>query len=472
MAKLWAEGRSRPALAAVAAVTGIVLTLSGNVAAAFAPKDPSWEGTSELARIAEDKLGKSRVHLVTTLPWDEVQPIDAVLVLHPERELDYREVAAFLAAGGRLGLLDDYGRGDALLLRFRIHRVNAPLAPKEPLRDNPNLQVALPSVVPGARPHPLVTGVDRIVTNHPTGLETDPSLRLTTVLELPALSEPPTALALIGVIGDAKRCGLVSDAGEEAIAANVSASGRCGRLFAMGDPSAVMNLMLRYPGNRAFAARLVEYLVGDDTWGKRGGSLYVVENDFAERGSFGKREGPLGALDDRLEALSRFVADTRRDGLPATAAVLLGALAAGLAALWAVSSATRRYRRVAPRYARATPLVAQGGLAGRAAVLAAGTTHRALAVLELKAALEEALRDRLGLKSASIKELTQEIDRQAALSQRNSQALKNVIAEMARAEDAVIRAERIRIPTAQVRAMHETMKAILAELDQPRERLS
>ena len=30
-----------------------------------------------------------------------------------------------------------------------------------------------------------------------------------------------------------------------------------GRLFAMGDPSATMNQMLRYPGNRAFVAGLV-----------------------------------------------------------------------------------------------------------------------------------------------------------------------------------------------------------------------
>ena len=171
--------------------------------AAFAFKDETWEGTSEFAAIAREKLGKARVRIVSTLPWDEVQPVDAVLVLHPDRELDYREVAAFLAAGGRLGLLDDYGRGDALLRRFRIHRVAAPLDPKNPLRENPNLPIAVPVAAPDGRAHPVVAGVDRVVTNHPTGLETDPGLHLTTVLELPAVTEPPTALALIGVIGDA-----------------------------------------------------------------------------------------------------------------------------------------------------------------------------------------------------------------------------------------------------------------------------
>jgi hypothetical protein len=283
------------------------------------------------------------------------------------------------------------------------------------------------------------------------------------------VSANPTALALIGVIGDTKRCGLVGDGeggAERPIAGATSAPGRCGRLFAMGDPSALINLMMRYPGNRVFAARLVEYLVGDDSWGARGGNLYVVVNDFTERGSFGKAGGLSGAIEDRLEALERLIAETRRDGLPAPLAVLLSALAAAGAALWAVVSATRRYRRPAPRYARGTPLVAQGGLAGRAAVLSAETTHRALAVLELKTALEEAVRQRLDLPAtASAKELLTEIVRQDALSQRSSDILRGLLGEMAQAENAVARSERIRVPAATIGRMHDSMVAILAELD-------
>ncbi len=445
------------------------MLLCDSARAAFEPKDATWQGTSELVTIASEKLGKGRVRIVASIPWEEIQPTDALLVLHPERELDYREVAAFLAAGGRLGLLDDYGKADALLRRFRIHRVSAPFDPRDPLRDNPNLPIAVPSIGPDSRPHPVVAGVDRVVTNHPTGLETDRGLRLTTVLEMPSLSEPPTPLALIGVIGDAKRCGLVSDGVDEpTTAASSPVAGRCGRLLAMGDPSAVMNLMLRYPGNRAFAARLVEYLVGDDTWGRRSGNLYLAANDFTERGSFGKHGGLSGAIDDRLEALARLVAETRRDGLPATLAILLAALCAGGATLWAMSRTTRRYRKTAPRYARPTPLVAQGGLAGRAAVLSADTTHRALVILELKAALEEAVRERMGIADASLPRLAEEIDRQAALSRRNSEALREMITEMARAEAAVSRTERILIADTAIRRMHDAMTGILAELDERR----
>jgi hypothetical protein len=441
---------------------------SRDAVAAFEPKDATWQGTSELIAIAREKLGKTRVRIVATIPWEEIQPLDALLVLHPERELDYREVAAFLAAGGRVGLLDDYGKGDALLRRFRIHRVRAPLDPREPLRNNPNLPIAVPSVGPDSRPHPVVGGVDRVVTNHPTGLETDPGLRLTTVLELPSLSEPPTPLALIGVIGDAKRCGLVSDGMDAPNTSGVPVAGRCGRLLAMGDPSAVMNLMLRYPGNRAFAGRLVEYLVGDDTWGRRSGTLYVVANDFTERGSYGAHGGVMSAIDDRLESLARLVAETRRDGLPASLAVILAVLSAGGLALWTVSRTTRKYRKVSPRYARPTPLVAQGGLAGRAAVLSADTTHRALVILELKAALEEAVREKMGVPDASLPRLAEEIDRQQALSRRNSEALREVVTEMARAEAAVSRTERISIPDASIRRIHDAMTGILAELEERR----
>jgi hypothetical protein len=434
---------------------------------AFDFKDATWEGSSELLAIARDRIGKGRVRLTAVIPWDEIQPRDALLVLHPNRELDYREVAAFLAAGGRLGVLDDYGKADALLQRFRIHRVRAPLKPDRPLRENPNLPVAVPATSGSdARPHTIVAGVDRIITNHPTGLETDRGLRLTTVLEMPAKDEPATPLALIGVIGDAKHCGLSPDTSEEPLT-TTAAAGRCGRLFAMGDPSSLMNMMLRYPGNRTFAARLVEYLVGDDSWGKRGGSLYLVANDFNQRGSFGGKGGFLGALDDRLDALTRLVASIRREGLPEPLSLVLAMMAAGGAALWTVGAATRRYRRSPPRYARPTPLVAQGGLAGRAAVLAAESTHRALAVLELKAAMEEALRQRLGLpETAGTERILEEINRQDALSRRNSSELGSLLKEMARAEDAVGRTERIKVTPSMVRSMHDQMTSILAEVEQ------
>ena len=103
----------------------------------------------------------------------------------------------------------------------------------------------------------MVAGVDRVVTIHPTAL-VHPNL--TQVLKIPALGEPDATLAVTGIIA------------------------KSGRLFAMGDPSVVINEMLRYPGNRAFANGLAKYLVENDAGVSRGGKLYVVANDFSQKG--------------------------------------------------------------------------------------------------------------------------------------------------------------------------------------------
>jgi hypothetical protein len=64
--------------------------------------------------------------------------------------------------------------------------------------------------------------------------------------------------------------------------------------------------------------------------------------------------------------------------------------------------------------------------------------------------------------------LAEEIDRQEALSRRNSDALRALVTEMARAEAAVAHTERIAIPDAAIQRMHDVMTGVLAELDERR----
>ena len=64
-----------------------------------------------------------------TLDFRELGPDDGVLVLHPERALDIENFTRFMKAGGRVVLLDDYGRGDALLRHFGMERVPIPHRP-------------------------------------------------------------------------------------------------------------------------------------------------------------------------------------------------------------------------------------------------------------------------------------------------------------------------------------------------------
>ncbi len=179
-----------------------VLSAWASVArAAFEVSDTTWEGCSELFELAKKRLGRDRLEIAATLDYSKLTPKDGVVILHPEVQLDYAELSAFLRAGGRLALLDDHGSADKFLARFQIFRVRAPLSPAKMLRDNPNLPIAEPAVqiVAGQEQnrHPITQNVDSVVTNHPTAL-THPNL--TPVLTIAARGEPDATLAVTGII--------------------------------------------------------------------------------------------------------------------------------------------------------------------------------------------------------------------------------------------------------------------------------
>lgn len=429
----------------LAALTlGLVLTAALHARAAFELGKSDWEGASELLALAREQLGTTRVEPVARLDYGALTPKDGVLVLHPESPLDGEQVSAFLAAGGRLAILDDYGTGSAVLARYRIHRIQAPLRPAQALRDNPNLAIARPAVqsVAGQEQnrHPIVARVDRLVTNHPTAF-THPNL--TPVLTIAAVGEPDAALALTGII-----------------------AGR-GRLFAMGDPSAVMNLMLRYPGNRAFALGLVEYLVEDDTWGARGGKLYLVANRFTQTGRFARASGVVGQMTEAADEAREALRNWQDEGLPP--GVSLGvAIASLLAALtWALLYALRRFRRLEPRYASATPLLMQGGLPGRAAVLGAPTTDRALVVAELDILLSEELARRAGLPPTASAEAAL-----TALAERGASPslllrARELLLNGRQARTALLSRKSSRLKTGRVAEMERNISELLAEIDDP-----
>jgi hypothetical protein len=360
-------------LLAVVAFVAFSATAAPAHGAAFELNDTGWEGESELLEIARAELGSARVLPVAVLNWDEVQPEDGVLAIHPLQAMDENDTAAFMKAGGRLAILDDYGRGDETLGRFHIDRIPPPSRPVSALRNKPSLAIAEPvvDVVAGhsGGAHPVVAQVQQLVTNHPMGLRHP---NLSPVLRIRAIGEPDVVIAVAGQVGK-------------------------GRLFAMSDPSATINQMLRYPGNRAFVAGLARYLVDDDGQQRRRGRLFIVANRFQEEGSFGGEGTIRKDLESQLKAIAAALAEARHDGFPGWAHVLLAAGAALGLAWWVSRAAARPYKSPLPRYARPTPLVAQGGVAGRFAVLAAPTSPRSLALLELKSALVETCMQKLGL---------------------------------------------------------------------------
>ena len=128
-----------------------------------------------------------------------------------------------------------------------------------------------------------------VATNIITGLAVGFKSTVAPVLTIAARGEPDATLAVTGIIMNR------------------------GRLFAMGDPSAFINLMLRYPGNRKFAEGLLTYLVEPDSWGERGGKLYFVANRFQQKGQFGERSGFFAGLG---QVLTDAFTDVHEHGLP------------------------------------------------------------------------------------------------------------------------------------------------------------
>jgi hypothetical protein len=422
------------------------MLLVGPARAAYDFHDSGWEGTSELLELAREELGRERVELVASLDFSELKPSDGVLILYPEVELDYPRFQAFLSAGGRLALLDDHGTGARLLARFQIQRVQAPLRPAETLRSNARLAIARPVVhrVEGSDVgrHRIAADVDLVVTNHPTTLVHGD---LTKILVLPAVNDPEATLAVVGVVAR-------------------------GRLFAMSDPSAFINLMLRYPGNRALVRGVVRYLLEPvpEERGDAAGRLFLLSKNIRQVGDNRTGDERWG---DRLDELSRearaLMARTHSHGLPEPLAQTLAVLVSLAILLWTALVAGRVYRRVAPRYAMTTSPTHQGGVAGRAAVLAAPTTHRALALLELKSALAEQLAHRLGLpRHASDRALLEEIDRQRALSRRSSEALRALLAEFSDIETKMVAAKPLLIRVRKVEKVRAEVFRLLAEVDE------
>jgi hypothetical protein len=345
-------------------VLAIALADGRALAAPLDPKGQDWEGLAQFVSIAQAELGTQRVVVTSKLDMRSLGRGDALFLVHPQSSIDDGEMSAFMHAGGRVILLDDYGTGDELLERFGIRRVPMPSRPAQMLRGNPAFAIA-----EAASTHSAVRDVGKVVTNHATGLD---HKALSAVLVVRGEGEPDVLLSVAGAVGQ-------------------------GRLLAVGDASVVMNSMLRYPGNRQLALALVRYGTEDDVWGKRDGKLYVMANDFETTGSFGHDSSVGGAMAQTMRTFEDAIETLRRDGMPPLAAYLL-ALAVGLGVVaWTSARAGRPHKVVTPRFVRGAPPFMQGGIAGRAAVLASPNTARVIAMLELKSALEEDVATRLGL---------------------------------------------------------------------------
>ncbi len=405
------------------------LLVSGSVSALAAPFDPigrDWEGYAELVRILREEVGSPRVVVTGHLDWNQLGADDALLVAFPERPVDSDSAGAFVRAGGRLALLDDFGAGDDLLRTFDVERVPLPRQPALALRDNPAFAIAEP-----VAPQPLTDGVDRVVTNHATGFRQP---LLAPVLSVRGADGGEVSLALAGI------------------------SGR-GRLLLIGDPSIAINSMLRFPGNLTFTRNVARYVVSGHDLGK----LYVVVGRFAETGAF----AGVGSAWWR-DAL-RGLASLGRETPPSWFLYWLSFVVTVLILLWLLPRALRTYRPSAPRFTRPLSVAASGGLAGRAASLGAPQAYRGYAMLEWRGALREALAVRFGLPvEVSGAELVRRVRELRVVDREAVHALEQLLVRMAEI-DTMIAAKQTHalepIRDDEVVSAGELVQRVLAALD-------
>jgi hypothetical protein len=360
------------------ALLAVLLVARSSGASPFDPSGDDWEGYADFVALVRASMGSSLI-VTQHLDFGDIRAEDSLILVFPERRLDVDGLSSFMASGGRVILLDDFGTGDKLLKHFDIERVRLPSSPAESLRHNPELAIAEP-----VGNNELVRDVTRVVTNHGMGLA-HPSLTtsLTTLLEVRSTARGPG--------------GSPGEEGPSGILAALGQTSR-GRLVVIGDPSTLMNSMLRYPGNAQLARNLAFFVA------RHGGKVYLASGAFEETGTFaGSPETSDGTGGARAAFSLGGLGGS--SGLGPRAAQILAAMLGLGVVVWIGSAAGRTYKIARPRLTRVIPLFTQGGAAGHAAALGGRRAPRDAAMLEIGKALEEELTLALGLARAPLHEV-------------------------------------------------------------------
>jgi hypothetical protein len=420
----------------------------------FGTGSSRWDGYAEFVRLAQREIGAERVVLTKSLSYAEISSHDAIIIAHPTAHLNEASLSSFLVAGGRLAVLDDFGQSEIFLRNFGIIRLPPPPHPSQLLRGNLNLPVAVPSVqiTQGAQRgrHPVAAGVERVMTNHPRVLQHP---ELTPVLEIVDKDGRSHALAVTGVI--AQR----------------------GRLFALGDPSVFINLMLRYPDNRKLAEGLIHYLTESRTnrassgvdapqnaeLGKeqRPARLYILTNGFHEEGSFGNEERLKDKLDSLTSESVLALRHLKDEGMTKELALALAALTATCIFLGHIQRNLRFQHFHSPSYAFAPALAAQVGPASRASVLSSRNADPILALMELDSALRDAVTRRLKQDGgAPIDRIIAEVQH-AGLSPDEARLLKETLSELKSYGQSLGKRGRKQVSEKELKRLHTRTMALL-----------
>jgi hypothetical protein len=378
-------------------------------------REPAWNGLTQLRSLAE----QTGAAVITPEQIDVAQlgPDDALLVVHPVEPLPSAELSAFLRSGGRLAVADDFGTGRALLAAFGIGLY--PPARTEStklLRGEPFLMLATRQ-----NSHPLSRSASVLVTNHPqvlTHRQLEP---------IYALREDHDAIVLSGAVGK-------------------------GRLVAISDASVLINNMLQFDGNRAFARDLLAYLVGP----KRG-RLFIVGSDTQWK--FGLRR--FGS-EHPLESVKAVLSHVARLRLPPSAVTALSIVLALLLSISIVTALPRRSVYARRKYLEIPPC--PSGFAGQVDYYKAESRNFLPPLLAFKLELESRIIADIGASGQlSLGDLMKAL-RARGLSERSLQDTRELLVTLD-ATHAQTHGDMPQISSRKFSALVSTGQRILAELD-------
>ncbi len=260
----------------------------------------AWNGLADFRALAAG--AGYTVEAATDVAWESLGPErDVLFLLYPTTEVEPVQLGAFIRAGGRVLIADDFGRADAALARLGLLRRPAHTIRARRWDGNPNLPIAEPR----AAAHALARDVRELVTNHPSVLSAEGG-------DIVFGFSGGDAVVVAGDLG-------------------------AGRYVALSDPSVLINDMLAFDGNLAFALNLIRWL-------RPGGSarIVVLTGDFRLHGET-PHLAEAGSLNEILTAAGAALEDVN-DYLPSDPLLrLLGGVGAA-GALLAVALVGARAR--------------------------------------------------------------------------------------------------------------------------------
>ncbi len=239
----------------------------------YAPASADWYGMQAFVQLGES-LGFEIV-MSDTLDWSQLSVAEPVIIVYPRKDLNGDSLADWVGDGGRVLLLDDFGKSTSFLNRLNVTRIEPSLG-SLPHNDFADELPAFPVFHPQGR-HPLIDGVETVVANHPSVISNE--------------GGPVIAFSAGGALVYDMNLG-------------------DGKAILMSDSSLFINQMLGIADNAVLAQNSLEYICRNE----RPCRVHFFVGDFANVGTYKGLDDGVN-LDESVGTINRFLSKFM-DALP------------------------------------------------------------------------------------------------------------------------------------------------------------